>query len=81
MRKYKYLSNSKNDLDPFVPQECYTTRRAAKDVCGERRSFGSFSTRNSVILGNSPLQRVDLMPYGIKISIKFCDSFIWLWGF
>lgn len=62
-------------------QECYTTRRAAKDVCGERRSFGSFSTRNSVILGNSPLQRVDLMPYGIKISIKFCDSFIWLWGF
>ena len=86
MRKYKYLSNSKNNLDPFVRQNAtpqdeqpkMSVRKGGHLVVSQH---GPDVTVNSVILGNSPLQRADLMPHGIKVSIKFCDSFVRLRGF
>lgn len=86
MRNYKYLSNSKNNLDPFVRQNAtpHDEQPKMSVMKGEHlvvSQHGPYVTVNSVILGNSPLQRADLMPHGIKVSIKFCDSFVRLWGF
>jgi hypothetical protein len=86
MRKYKFLSNSKNNLDPFVRQNAtpHDEQRKMSVMKGGHlvvSQHGPYVTVNSVILGNSPLQRADLMPHGIKVSIKFCDSFVRLRGF
>ena len=87
MRKYKYLSNSKNNLDPFVRQNATPHDEQPKMPVMKGvyilvvSQHGPDVTVNSAILGNSPLQRADLMPHGIKVSIKFCDSFVRLRGF
>jgi hypothetical protein len=86
MRKYKFLSNSKNNLDPFVRQNAtpHDEQRKMSVMKGGHlvvSQHGPYVTVNSVILGNSPLQRADLMPHGIKVSIKFCHSFVRLRGF
>lgn len=86
MRKYKYLSNSKNNQDLFVRQNATPHDEQPKMSVMKREHLvvsqhGPDVTVNLVILGNFPLQKADLMPHGIKVSIKFCDSFIWLRGF
>jgi hypothetical protein len=64
MRKYKYLSSSKNNLDPFVRQNATSHDEQPKTsvMKGEHlvvSQHGPDVTVNSVILGNSPLQRAD----------------------
>jgi len=82
----KYLSNSKNNLHPFVRQNATPHDEQPKMSLWWKgmidiSRYSPEVTVNSVIRGDSPLRKADLMPHGIKASIKFRNSFVRLWSF